>query len=102
MESEVKYSWVDPNSEFIDVTDYCIRKGGTHFEKPGKYLFFGYKVVITKIDPSGKRMMKNGKEASFSKRYYGYFVDAHGDKVGFEDMRPVKLKNMIDPNIRFK
>lgn len=102
MEREVRYSCVDSDAEFIDVTDYCIRKGGTHFETPGKYLFFGYRVVITQIDPSGKRMMKNGREASFSKRYYGYFINRDGDKIGFEEMRPVKLKNMIDPNIRFK
>ena len=102
MESEVKYFWVNPNDEFIDVTDYCIRKKGTHFETPGKYLFFGYKVVITHITPSGKRMMKNGKEASFSKRYDGYYIDSSGNEVHFEEMRPVALKNKIDPNIKFK
>ena len=102
MERNVNYSTVVADEEYIDVTDYCIRKGGTHFEKPGKYLFFGYKVVITKIDPSGKRVMKNGREASFSKRYYGYFIDVHGERVDFEEMRPVNLKNKIDSSIRFK
>lgn len=102
MESMIDYSYLVSDEDYIDVTDYCIRKGGTHFEKPGKYLFFGYKVVITQVDPSGKRMQKNGKEASFSKRYYGYFIDVHGERVEFSDMRPVKLKNMIDSSIRFK
>ena len=59
-------------------------------------------VVITHITPSGKRMMKNGKEASFSKRYFGYYIDASGNEVHFEEMRPVNLKNKIDPNIKFK
>ena len=102
MESMIDYSYLVSDEDYIDVTDYCIRKGGTHFEKPGKYIFFGYKVVITQIDPSGKWIMKNGREASFSKRYYGYFYDKNGEIINFREMRPVNLKNRIDPNIKFK
>ena len=46
------------------------------------------------VTPPGKQ----GDEV-LAKRYY---IDASGNEVHFEEMRPVNLKNKIDPNIKFK